>query len=166
MLSLLKDLFATVLGAEGSAPDSTHRRQLAAAALLTEVARADQHRDASEEGAMQEALGRVFDLPAGEIDALLDRAQAEVKASASDYAFTRLINEAFTAEEKSALLVEMWRVAFADGKLHKYEEHFIRRITALLHVPHSEFIRTKHLALDQNSSSPNSSSKSSKSGSA
>ena len=149
MLSLLKDLFATVLGAEGSTPDPTHRRHLAAAALLTEVARADQHRDPSEDGAMQQALARVFGLSDGEIGTLLGNAQAEVSASASDYAFTRLINEGFTAEEKSALLVELWRVAFADGNLHKYEEHYIRRITALLHVPNSEFIRTKHVANNQ-----------------
>ena len=146
MLSLLKDLFAGALGTEGAAADAVRQRHLAAAALLTEVARADAHRDETEEGAMQEALSRAFGLSADDISTLLRDAQAEVAASASDYAFTRLINEGFTAEEKSALLTEMWRVAFADGNVHKYEEHYIRRITALLHVPHSEFIRTKHLA--------------------
>ncbi len=146
MLSLLKDLFASALETEGALTDEARQRHLAAAALLTEVARADAHRDETEEGAMQAALSRAFGLSGAEIGTVLTQAQAEVKASASDYAFTRLINERFTAEEKSALLAEMWRVAFADGNLHKYEEHYIRRITALLHLPHSEFIRTKHLA--------------------
>lgn len=163
MLARLLELLSAS-AASGDARKPEQQRHLAAAALLTEVARADAHRDEAEEGAMQEALSRAFGLSAADVGTVLRDAQAEVKASASDYAFTRLINESFTAEEKSALLAEMWRVAFADGNLHKYEEHYIRRITALLHLPHSEFIRTKHLA--QGSSSPNSSSKSSKSGSA
>ena len=34
-------------------------------------------------------------------------------------------------------------MAHADERLHKYEEHLIRRIADLLHVRHSEFIATK-----------------------
>jgi uncharacterized tellurite resistance protein B-like protein len=37
----------------------------------------------------------------------------------------------------------MWRVAFADRRLDKYEEAQIRKIADLLYVPHKDFIRTK-----------------------
>lgn len=37
----------------------------------------------------------------------------------------------------------LWRVAFADGRLDRYEEHLIRRIADLLHLPHRDFIRAK-----------------------
>jgi uncharacterized tellurite resistance protein B-like protein len=37
-----------------------------------------------------------------------------------------------------------WRVAFADQELHHYEEHVIRRLADLIHVPHSDFIAAKH----------------------
>ena len=40
----------------------------------------------------------------------------------------------------------LWRVAYADGDLDKYEEHLVRRIADLIHVPHSVFIRMKHKA--------------------
>ena len=53
------------------------------------------------------------------------------------------IRDRFTDAEKSALLRSMWQVAFADGNVDKYEEHLIRKIAALIYVPHSEFIRTK-----------------------
>ena len=33
--------------------------------------------------------------------------------------------------------------AFADGEVDKYEEHLIRRISDLLHVPHRQFIAAK-----------------------
>jgi uncharacterized tellurite resistance protein B-like protein len=40
----------------------------------------------------------------------------------------------------------MWRVAYADERLDKYEEHLIRKISDLIYVSHRDFIRTKHSA--------------------
>jgi hypothetical protein len=37
----------------------------------------------------------------------------------------------------------MWRVAYADRRLDKYEEYQIRRLAELLHVPHQAYIRAK-----------------------
>lgn len=37
----------------------------------------------------------------------------------------------------------MWLVAFADSEKHPLEEHLIRRIAGLLHVPHPDFIDAK-----------------------
>ncbi len=34
-------------------------------------------------------------------------------------------------------------VAYADGKLGKYEEHLIRQVADLIYVPHQEYIRSK-----------------------
>jgi uncharacterized tellurite resistance protein B-like protein len=45
--------------------------------------------------------------------------------------------------QKIALLESLWRVAFADGRLDKYEEQFIRRIAGLINLPPSEFTKTK-----------------------
>jgi uncharacterized tellurite resistance protein B-like protein len=40
----------------------------------------------------------------------------------------------------------MWRIAFADEKLNKYEESLIRQVAELIHVSHRDFIRAKHAA--------------------
>ena len=37
----------------------------------------------------------------------------------------------------------MWAVAYADGKLAKYEEHLIRQVAELTYVPHQDYIRAK-----------------------
>ena len=37
-----------------------------------------------------------------------------------------------------------WKIAYADHELHRYEEHVIRRLSDLIHVPHHEFIAAKH----------------------
>ena len=37
----------------------------------------------------------------------------------------------------------MWRVAYADGRLDKYEESLIRQVAELTYVSHSDYIRLK-----------------------
>ncbi|MGQ0752347.1 MAG: TerB family tellurite resistance protein [Betaproteobacteria bacterium] len=32
----------------------------------------------------------------------------------------------------------MWRIAYADGKLDPYEDHYVRKIAHLLYVPNTE----------------------------
>lgn len=64
---------------------------------------------------------------------------------ATDYhAFTSLINKNYTQEQKNKLIMTLWQIAYADGQLDKYEEHMVRKMADLLHVPHLEFIKTKN----------------------
>ena len=58
------------------------------------------------------------------------------------------INSGFTREQKLALIEQMWRVAYADGDLDKYEEYTIRKLSDLLYVEHHEFIRAKLRAME------------------
>jgi len=38
----------------------------------------------------------------------------------------------------------LWRIAYADNQLDKYEELMIRKVSDLLHVSHSQMIKAKH----------------------
>jgi len=40
-------------------------------------------------------------------------------------------------------------VAFADGRIDKYEEHLIRRMADLLHLNHREYMQARHRAEEQ-----------------
>ena len=66
-----------------------------------------------------------------------------MEKSVSLYEFTSRLNEELSPEEKADTVEMLWRVAFADGRLDKYEEHLIRKAADLLHVPHRRFIRAK-----------------------
>ena len=77
---------------------------------------------------------------------MLELARQESQDSHSLHPFLRRINRHFDPEQKAEILEDLWRVAFADGRLDKYEEYHIRRIADLLHLPHSAFIRAKHRA--------------------
>lgn len=148
MLASFKSFFSELLQTDSEVIDTLDSRQLAAAALMIEVATIDENFDETETRTLTAELRRQFELDTDTLEQLVARARAERNDSTSLYQFTRLVNEAFTAEEKCQLLLGMWRVAFADGNLDKYEEHIIRRISELIYVPHKDFIRTKQVARD------------------
>lgn len=57
--------------------------------------------------------------------------------------YIKLINDNYTKEEKVKLINIAWRIAKADNEIDKYEEHRIRKISELLYLNHSDFIKEK-----------------------
>ena len=141
MIKALKALFET--DPAESADERVHRQHLAAAALLIETARSDFSQDADEERAMEALLANTLELGLAEVRDLMTQASEQVDEATSLYEFTRIINDHYSAEDKLELISCMWRVAYADGQLDKYEEHLIRQVAELTYVPHSDYIRCK-----------------------
>ncbi len=125
-----------------------HTLELAAAALLMEVTRADHEAHPDEEAAVLKAIRSTYTLTEDEIETLLAQANDSVDDATSFYEFTSVLNEHLNADEKLILMEDLWRVAYADGRLDKYEEYTIRKISDLLYIPHGAFIRTKHKIAD------------------
>ena len=121
----------------------TKALKLACAALMFEVARADFAVDESERRAVHELLQAEFDLSQEEIDAVTEEAADKADAATCLFEFTRAVNDLASADQKRTLIRMMWRVAMADDKLGRYEEHLIRKVADLLYIPHSEYIRAK-----------------------
>ena len=124
-------------------------RRLAAAVLLLEVARADYDHHPAERAALRAVLAREFHVPEAALDALLEAAELRAKQSVSLFEFVQTLNRTMSAEEKSALVKLMWDVAHSDGRVDPHEEHLLRRIADLLHLPHAEFIRGKLAAAEK-----------------
>jgi len=139
MLKSLKSLFDR---SEDDQP-TAHSVEVAAAALLIEVGRADYESDAEEQKAIIEAIRLGSGVEDGELASLIASAQETAERSTSLYEFTTLINAQYSMDEKFVLIKALWRVAAADGDIHRYEDHLIRRIADLLYVAHTDFIRAK-----------------------
>lgn len=120
-----------------------HETRLATAALLVEVARSDDDFDRTERSTLLGLLEREYGLSRDECGALLELAGGRVEASISLDEFTRLIDRNFSPDRKRHVMELLWRIACADGRIDKYEEHLIRRIADLIHVPHRIFIQAK-----------------------
>ena len=148
MIDKIKSFFSkNVLDPEA---ETTSPDQLATAALLIEVMVIDGDLDDQEMQAIAGTLSNMLDLTEEQIDQLVELSKEEVAEATSLYQFTKEINEHFDIEKKLSLMTAMWRVAFADGHLDKYEENIIRRVADLLHIRHSEYIRCKANARDMN----------------
>lgn len=144
MLTFLEAIINKI--SSGTAVDDTlseHELQLATAALLVEVATIDQHLDDREKQELQTLLIKTCELTDDEAKALMDNALEASSNAASLYDFTQSINQHCSYPQKLSLMTGLWRVAYADEILDKYEEHIIRRIADLIHVSHSDFIQTK-----------------------
>ena len=139
--SLLNSLAETPSGQ--TATLSVDELQLATAALLIEVATIDQQFDKTEIDALQCILSSRFHLTTDTLEALIDNAKKASSEASSLFQFTQLINQHCDDNEKYKLACELWTVAYADGVLDKHEEHIVRRIADLIHLRHSDFIRSK-----------------------
>ena len=115
----------------------------ACSALLIEVAYADKVFDESEINSLRESLKETYDIDEQIIDELISEAKKTVDESTSLYEYTRVVNDEFNYSDKLELLSRIWKLAFADGNLDKYEDHLIRKISDLIHISHSDFIKIK-----------------------
>lgn len=146
MLSKIQSFFQEHLAPQTSSDDQTHRRNLAAAALLIEVARADFDFDEEEQATIETALRASLDVTNEEVAELVRLAREESRDATSLHQFTRLVHETHSLEEKKVLMEQLWRVAWADGRIDRYEEQILRRVADLIHLRHGEFIQAKHAA--------------------
>lgn len=147
MLARIRDFFREQLLPATQGADPTRALQLATTALLFELARADDRIEAREREALQQAVSRAFGLADEQTAELLELAESSSQQATCLYEFTRLINEHYAPADKRVIMQMLWQLAFSDGNLDRYEEHYIRRVADLLYVPHRDFITAKHTVL-------------------
>ncbi len=123
--------------------DDEHTLELAVAALMFEVVRSDSVIDEEEQRAVEIALRSTFELSDEELNQLISDGEHHAEHAVDMVQFTRQLNEHFDLEQRADIIQKMWSVAFADNHLDKHEEHIIRRVSDLLHVPHSLYIQAK-----------------------
>ena len=116
---------------------------LASAVLLLEVSRADFDIQDEELISIAQSLSERFNFSDDESNNLINLARDEQDSHVSIHPFIKIVNDSCSADEKKILLEDLWRVAYADDKLDKYEEYQIRKVADLLYIPHSVFIQTK-----------------------
>ena len=144
MINKIKDLISNFSSKEEIIEESDlSSLNNACAALLVEIAFADKDFDETEKQALKQALIQTYDISESEIQEIIEDAETTVDESTSLYGYTRIVNDEFGYEDKLNLLKNLWKVAYADGYLDKYEEHIIRKISDLIHVSHSDYIRIK-----------------------
>lgn len=148
MILRIKKFFEThLLVTETSTEaDIEHRLKLASAALMLEMIHVDGDLHHAEEQKTREMLQREFILSDEETDILLSLAHEEKMDATDYYRFTSLINQHYSQQQKIQLVEQLWQLAYADGTVDRFEEHLVRKLAELLHIPHADFIQSKHRA--------------------
>jgi uncharacterized tellurite resistance protein B-like protein len=106
--------------------------QLAACALLLELAHADNEFSEAERRHIQGALSRHFGLDEATAGDLIALAEAERRQSIDHFQFTRLINQQYDLGQKMVLAEVMWGVILADGTIAEHEAYLVRKLANLL----------------------------------
>jgi uncharacterized tellurite resistance protein B-like protein len=143
MIRTIREFFEARIVVTNDAVPEKHSLELATAALLIEVSRADFDVGVSERTAIEEAVRNSFGLDASETNEIIALAEAEVERAISLYEFTQLVDQNFSPAQKEHIVGLLWDVALSDDRLEGREEHLIRKVATLLHVPHERFIAGK-----------------------
>ena len=116
---------------------------IACAILLIEVSHADFDISQIEINSILDSLVKKFKINDEDAKKLLDKAMDRHDKVSSLRDYIKQINENFTRDQKIKIIESAWDVAKADDNIDKYEEHRIRKLTELLHLSHSDFIKSK-----------------------
>ncbi|HET8648746.1 MAG TPA: TerB family tellurite resistance protein [Gemmatimonadales bacterium] len=129
-----------------SEPD--RRVQLAACALLLELAHADGEFSPSELEQIERALGRHFGLDQATADELIALAEAERQQSIDHFQFTRLIASQYDLGQRMVLAEVMWGVVLADGTIAEHEAYLVRKLANLLELEPAYLAQARRAATE------------------
>ena len=145
MLNSLKQFFNKITTDDASDPgqNAEHDIRVATCALFLEMARIDESFTQEETATILSILRDKYGLSQEHSDALMAAADEELKDSIDYWQFARLINENYSTEEKIEIIETLWRIVYVDGKLDKYEDHLIHKLSTLLRLSHDQLIQAK-----------------------
>ena len=106
--------------------------QLAACALLLELAHADDEFSMAERAHIESALQRHFELDDATTRELIELAQVERQQAVDHYQFARTITQHYDLGQRMVLAEVMWGVILADGEIARHESYLIRKLANLL----------------------------------
>ncbi|MCP4301460.1 MAG: TerB family tellurite resistance protein [Gammaproteobacteria bacterium] len=118
--------------------------RLATAALMIDVARADNVFDESEFDRVLQLVETHFELTPEQAAELVLQASDEADDLVSAYEFTELLHKHLDDGEKARIVGLLWQIAYADGRLDKYEDSLVLKISDLLYVSRGRVMRLKH----------------------
>jgi uncharacterized tellurite resistance protein B-like protein len=120
--------------------------QIAACALLLELAHADGEFSAEERAHIENAVSRHFGLDEPTTRELLELAEAERRESIDHFQFTRIIAEQYDLGQKMVLAEVMWGVILADGQIATHEGWLVRKLAHMLQLEPGYLAEAKRAA--------------------
>jgi uncharacterized tellurite resistance protein B-like protein len=121
--------------------------QVAACALMLELAHADDEFSPEERKHIEGAMIRHFDLSADAARELMSRAEQARSKSVDLFQFANLIAEHYDESQKLLLAEVMWGLVHSDGKLSGHEDYLMHKLSHLLGLRPGYLAEAKKRAL-------------------
>lgn len=155
MLDALKSFIADLTGdANAPKPFEAVDYQLAAAALLVNIASIDGDFDDHEKARIQLLVETRFGLPPDAARALIQQACQNEREAVDLYHFTSVLKRRLDEDGRKQVIGMMWDMALADGAVHEFEENVVWRVAELLGVSTRERVELRREAREALESPP------------
>lgn len=153
MIDILRKFFdkGSVTISERSEEERSYDIQIATCALLLEMANIDDEFSQPERDDIISTLKKNYPLSDEHAEQLIAITRKELEGSIDLWRFTNLINQNYSIAEKTRIIEMVWKIAYADGKLHKHEDYLIHKLANLLRLTHKQLIEAKLRVLHENS---------------
>ena len=148
MLAAIKQFFDR-LAADGDVDMGEDEVRLAVAALLYHVIAVDGVVSPAESALLRQLLRKHFDLDPWSAESLAKAAATADEEAVDLYHFTSLLKQRLEAEDRERIIEMMWRLVYADGGVHEFEENVVWRVAELLAVSSPVRIRLKQVARNE-----------------
>ena len=153
MIRQLFDQIVEAISAPVSAgaekPDREEALRMATAVLMIDVARADHVFEESEFDRVLELVASHFELDPESAAELVIAASDKAEHLVSAHELTQVLHKHLDEDEKARIIGMLWKVAYADGRLDKYEDSLVLKISDLLYVSRGRVMRLKHDAQNE-----------------
>lgn len=108
--------------------------RVAAAALAVHAIAIDGVVDESERGRLRTVLSQRYQLGHEETEALIDEARRRDLEAVDLYTFTSVLKRSLDEEQRAEVVEMLWRLVYADGEVHEFEDNLVWRVAELLGV--------------------------------
>jgi uncharacterized tellurite resistance protein B-like protein len=148
MIDAIRTFLSELTSGREERPFGGDDYRLAAAALLFHVIAVDGAVSTEEREALSAVLMRRFELDAEGATALVAAAETADKEAVDLYGFTSILKRRFDEPDRERIVEMMWKLVYADGNVHEFEDNVIWRVAELLGVPSQARIRLKRSVRD------------------
>ena len=134
MFEKLKKIFETNISETNSVDDTLISYLIS---LFVEVSRVDYKIDEKEINFITEILAKEFNFNLDLINEKLNIVRTSERLIGY-HPITKYLNENFDISFKKKVVLGLWKIAFINNDLDKYEDHLVRKVSDLLYINHAD----------------------------
>ena len=116
---------------------------IAATKILLSISNADGNIDKNEKNIINVILHDFFEISIDDASKITTNTLIDFNRSSDIYDDSKVLNKAFSYQDKIDFICCCFEVALADKNLHYLENHFIKKIAYILKIDNEDLINTR-----------------------